>query len=267
MKGIGILRKLQFILPPSSSLTIYRSFMRPHLNYEDVIYDQPSDKSFLSRIVSIQYNAALSITWAIIGASREKLYHKLGLEHLYQKRWMTPLCLLYKVLSTKQPGYSQDLLPPMRKSSKYSNTFNILYISHILHLIFSCKTEYFKNSFFWSVVSDWNKLNICKFLLKFIRPVERKTYHSINSVGIKLLTRLKLSFCHLREHKFRNNFKDTLNPLSSCSIESETTTDFFLCCKLYNENWAIFINDLANIDQSLATLSEVNLAELLTIVR
>ena len=62
MKGIGILRKLQFVLPPSSSLTIYRSFMRPHLNYEDVIYDQPSDKSFLSRIMSIQYNAALSIT-------------------------------------------------------------------------------------------------------------------------------------------------------------------------------------------------------------
>ena len=28
-----------------------------------------------------------------------------------------------------------------------------------------------------------------------------------------MLTRLRLSFSHLREHKFRHGFKDTLNPV------------------------------------------------------
>ena len=33
--------------------------------------------------------------------------------------------------------------------------------------------------------------------------------HDIN--GLKLLTRLRLNFGHLNEHKFRHNFNDTIN--------------------------------------------------------
>ena len=40
-KGIGIIRKHNNILPRSALLTIYRSFVRPDLDYGDLIYDQP----------------------------------------------------------------------------------------------------------------------------------------------------------------------------------------------------------------------------------
>ena len=40
-KTMGILRKLQNILPRSALLTIYKSFIRPHIDYGDIIYDQP----------------------------------------------------------------------------------------------------------------------------------------------------------------------------------------------------------------------------------
>ena len=46
-------------------VTIYKSFIRPHLDYSNVIYDQPKDESFCSKIEQIQYNAALAITGAI----------------------------------------------------------------------------------------------------------------------------------------------------------------------------------------------------------
>ena len=39
MKGIGLLRKLQSILPRTSLLTIYKLFIRPHLDYGDIVYD------------------------------------------------------------------------------------------------------------------------------------------------------------------------------------------------------------------------------------
>ena len=39
-KTIGLLRKLQNTLPRPSLLTIYKSFIRPHLDYGDAIYDQ-----------------------------------------------------------------------------------------------------------------------------------------------------------------------------------------------------------------------------------
>ena len=78
-KNIGLLRKLQNILPLESLLTIYKSFVRPHLDYGDVIYDQHYNNSFHQKLESIQYNAALAITGTIRGSSREKLYQELGL--------------------------------------------------------------------------------------------------------------------------------------------------------------------------------------------
>ena len=63
-KGVGLL--LQTILPRNSLLTIYKSFIRPLLDYADVIYDQPSNASFSKKTESVQYNAALAITGAIL---------------------------------------------------------------------------------------------------------------------------------------------------------------------------------------------------------
>ena len=82
MKGIGLLRKLQSILPRTSLLTIYKSFIRPHLDYGDVVYDQPSNDAFSNKLETVQYNAALAITGAIKGTSREKLCQELTLEYL-----------------------------------------------------------------------------------------------------------------------------------------------------------------------------------------
>ena len=67
----------------------------------------------------MRYNAALAITEAIKGSSREKLYQELGLEYLYRGSWARRLCLLYKVLSTGQPSYIYDPLPPCRHVSSF----------------------------------------------------------------------------------------------------------------------------------------------------
>ena len=66
-KGISLLKRLYRYLPRKSLLCIYKSFIRPHLDYADVIYDQPHNESFCSKIESIQYNAALAITVPLKG--------------------------------------------------------------------------------------------------------------------------------------------------------------------------------------------------------
>ena len=68
-KTIGLLRKLQNILPGGPLLTIYKAFIRHHLNYGDVIYDQRYNNSFHQKLESIQYDAALAVTNAIRGSS------------------------------------------------------------------------------------------------------------------------------------------------------------------------------------------------------
>ena len=67
------------IIPRKPLLSIYKTFLRPHLDYCDVIYDKPHNEKFTDTVESIQYNAALAITGAIKGTSKEKLYNKLGL--------------------------------------------------------------------------------------------------------------------------------------------------------------------------------------------
>ena len=100
-KTIGLLRKLQNILPRPALLTIYKCFIRPHLDYGDIIYDQTYNLSFHQKLESIQYNAALALTGAISGSSREKLYQELGLQSLRLRRWHRNLCFFIKFIINK----------------------------------------------------------------------------------------------------------------------------------------------------------------------
>ena len=45
--GIGIIKKLQSKLPRNALLTIYKSFIRPHLDYGDIVCDQPTNDFFV----------------------------------------------------------------------------------------------------------------------------------------------------------------------------------------------------------------------------
>ena len=66
MKIVGTIRKLNSPLPTSSLMTLYKSFVRPHLDYDDVIYDKPNNQRFIDKIESVQYNSVLAFTGAIV---------------------------------------------------------------------------------------------------------------------------------------------------------------------------------------------------------
>ena len=84
--GIDLLRKLRYSITRKPLLSIYKAFLRPHLDYCDVIYDKPRNEKFIDTLESIQYNATLAITGAIKGTSKEKLYNEIGLEYLRDRR-------------------------------------------------------------------------------------------------------------------------------------------------------------------------------------
>ena len=70
------------MLPRITLVTIYKAFVRPYLDYGDILYDKAFVNSFHDRLEVIQYNTCLAIMGAIRGLSREKLYQELGLESL-----------------------------------------------------------------------------------------------------------------------------------------------------------------------------------------
>ena len=82
MNFIGLLRKLQNLLPPNTLITIYKSFIRSHLDYGEIIYDETCNYSFHQRLQSVEHNACLAITEDIRVNSRDKLYQELGIESI-----------------------------------------------------------------------------------------------------------------------------------------------------------------------------------------
>ena len=74
-------------------------------------------------------------------------------------------------------------------------------------------------------------------------------------VGVKLLTRLRLRFSHLNEHKFRHNFKDTPSPMCDCGSEIETTQ--------HTKERQKLLNSLFEIDLSLSNVNEKLLLEII----
>ena len=61
LKGIGIIKKLSENLPQHFLVKIYKSFVRPHMDYGDMIYGQPNDGSFTQKIERIQYILPLQL--------------------------------------------------------------------------------------------------------------------------------------------------------------------------------------------------------------
>ena len=237
-KGIGIIRRLYNFLPRASLVNIYRAFVRPHLDYGDIIYDNSSNATFSQMIESVQYNAALAITGAIHGSSRDKLYQELGFESLHDRRWFRKLCFYYKIRHNMCPLYLTDLLLIM-KTSCYSLRLNRA------PTVPNFRTERFKSTFFPSCSSNWNQLDpniqnsssieiFKRALLSFIRPKSANVYKIHHPRGLKLLTRLRLGLSHLREHKFRHNFNDTIYPFCLCGTNNlETSEHFLLHCPTY----------------------------------
>ena len=102
-----------------------------------------------------------------------------------------------------------------------------------------------------------------KALLKFIRTIPNSVFGVADIYGIKLLTRLRVGLSHLREHKFRHNFQDTINPLCSCSLEIESTFHFFLRCQNFIIPRTNLMNELRKLDSGILILDEKSLTKLL----
>ena len=102
---IGIIRRLSISLPRNALLTIYKSFVRPHLDYGDILYDKPNSGNFQKKLEKVQHRACLAITGAIQGTSRTKLYDELGLHSLIKRRWCNKLIFSYKIVNGVLPDY------------------------------------------------------------------------------------------------------------------------------------------------------------------
>ena len=53
-KLIGLIRRLSVNVPRSALLTIYKLFIRPHLDYGDILYNKPENENFQNKLEKVQ---------------------------------------------------------------------------------------------------------------------------------------------------------------------------------------------------------------------
>ena len=247
-QGIGMLRFLSQYLPRHSLNDIYKLYVRPHLDYGDVIYHIPHNmcefshcfklSNQMEKLEAVQYSAALAVTGAWKGTSREKIYDELGWESLDLRRWSRRLVLFYKIINHLTPDYTRSPIP-QRQESNYS----LRRRAEIGQI--RARTKIFKSTFYPNCLSEWGKIDpeirgsrsvnvFKKKLLGLIRPPSKSVYGIYDPKLLSILTQLRVGLSKLNFHKFKHNFSDTLNPLCLINDGIEDTEHFLLLCHAYD---------------------------------
>ena len=245
MKGLSLLKFLTKYLDRSKLDIAYKLYVRPHLEYGDVIFHKRS-ADLMKAIESVQYQAGLVVAGWWKGTSKIKLYKELGWESLDERRTFHRLAIYYKILKNKSPSYLREYV----LDSPPSGTLR------------------YKNTFFPFCFSHWNDLNpslknsdsLSAFKSKYIktmRPPKRNFFGIIDRKGIPLLTRMRVEFSDLRDHRFNHNF-NCISPTCKCEMEYESNEHFLLRCSNHTfrtillSNIATAVNDeILNLPQTI----------------
>ena len=122
------------------------------------------------------------------------------------------------------------------------------------------KTERYNNSFFPFCIKNWNtlddniksSLSLNEFKTKictFIRPKAHLFYKIHDQLGVKLLTKIRVTFSDLRDHRFNHNF-NCLSPFCICGQADETSLHYFLCCPRYTNLRSTYLGNVSDIIRS-----------------
>ena len=142
--------------------------------------------------------------------------------------------MFYNIIHKMSPAYTTDLIPQLQHSQYSLRKQDVIGRIRV-------RTERFQSSFYPSCLSDWSDLcqeiriapTIAIFkkkLLSIIRPLTKSVFGIHDPKGLSYLTQLRVGLSKLNFHKFRHNFRDTINPLCPTNDGIENTEHFLLLC-------------------------------------
>ena len=251
-KRLNILKGIKFKVDRSTLRKLYKSLVRPLMEYADVLWDGCTD-SESDLLEHVQYEAAKIVTGAMKGTSKQRLMQEIGWEDLKTRRAIHKLLLYFKIVNNLCPSYLVDLLPllvsertnySLRTASNYS--------------IFASRTDRFKRSFFPSTTSLWNDIGNDIRCLDSIGSFKKALFSSYNVSSYNATfdfaidrfnaifhTRLRLDTCALNYYLFKIGCKES--PACFCGFYNESVNHFFLECPLYSAPRTNLLSSAARI--------------------
>jgi hypothetical protein len=243
--------------------TLYKGFIRPVLEYADILWHIPADnRHCLAILESIQLKAARIVTGGTRRCPTQALYDEVAWETLASRRDMHRSQMMYMINMGYAPNYLQELIPQqVQARTRYA-----LRNRNDLQVPFA-RLETYSHSFFPSAVRQWNALPDdikqattkgafkYRYLKHNPRPKPNRLYYSgtrpINVAHAKL--RIGCSFLN---YDLYTNLHVIPNPNCSCPMEvPETAHHYLLICPLYQIPRISLYGKLLNIP-NLPTINE-----------
>ena len=158
-KKLGLLRRHSHTLNKKQLIDIYKTMIRPILEYGSIITDNCSVSDSL-KLEKVQRTAALICTGAMRRTETKLLFDFLGWEDLSDRRRIAKTVLFYKIVNNLTPVYLTENLNFNENVRYQQRTTNSKQIKS-----YHCRLTIYKNSFFPQCIKLWNSLpeNIIQF--------------------------------------------------------------------------------------------------------
>ena len=251
---------------------LYRTYIRPILDYGDIIFDGHITTTDQLRLERLQTRTARLVTGALYRSSNERLLDELGWDKLKSRREIHKLTYFYKLLDEKSntPEFVKKLIPSLR----HDTTNRLLRNAH--HITQPhCHLESYKASFIPNTIKKWNQLpeetrtlRSVKSFRKAItqrlaKPKPPKMFALGSKLGNTLHTRLRLNMSALNGHLFSINSGKVQSPECSCGFAFENTSHFVLSCPKYQTERNHLSSHLQRLIPSFNSLNNSDKLDLL----
>lgn len=249
-KTVISLKRIRWIVPRSTLEKLYKSLVRPVIDYGDVIYGNLSE-GLSKRLERVQREAGIVCTGAFRLTNHQKLLHELGWEPLSLRREQHQLTMFYKMKSGVMPEYLSNLVPRDLGSRRpgLRNSSNLI--------VPFARTARFKNFFTVRVVSLWNNLpdaaknqRTCDSFKLYMKHTSSYNANKLYSYGVHPAkvhhTRLRLGLSGLSQHLYSINVVEHAT-CSFCQLEDETVEHYFMRCPEFHVQRGRLLSSLVPI--------------------
>ena len=236
-KIICLLKSLYKHIPRTAKSQIYKTFIRPKLEYACVIFDA-CPQNLSAALEHVQRQAALTVLGAYRKTSHISLLDELGWEPLAVRRKVYKLSLFYKMICGLVPEYLCTLIPQTIASILSYELRNQNNLREV-----HARTVRFKKSYIPSTVSSWNRLSLDTRGLPTLSAfkaklkddhyrVPKKLHLYGTSHGAVNHSRIHMGLSGLNQQRRKYNFIDS-GRCSTCNFIREDAQHYFLKCSTY----------------------------------
>jgi len=253
---VSCLKSYKYRLNRKSLETLYKSYILPHFDYADIIYDNCTD-ALAEMLEQLQLEALRIISGSVRGTSHNKLYSETGFCTLKERRKRHKLIAYKKIVLGHCPNYLNDLLPDL-----VSNTNPYSRRRPLERRVPTFKTKLYSESFFPSTTRLYNtlpnKINETDSIGEFKHHLTQEDttvppyYYDGTRMEQIIHCRLRLQMSDLNDDLVNRHLQ--LHSFCSCGHRKENAEHYLLHCPNYNDIRTNTIHTLPPCNTNINTL-------------